>query len=287
MKKLYVIDAMCLFYQAYHAYPNLTSKGRSVGGVYGVATFLERLVKEKHPDYLIIANDTYGKTFRHKMYPEYKANREEKSADFLEQLSLLKKMFKHMNIPLLEDPEYEADDFIGSITKKYANDELHCYIVSRDKDFMQLVNKNVSLFKPVLGGEEQIVGVDGVIQKFGVRPEQVVDVLALMGDTADNVPGVKGIGSKGAAELINGFGNVENLCKSICITKPKFQKKLLGQEEVAKLSKSLVIIKTDIEVDDLEAYALRPVHSTLMNFFLDLEFHSIVNRIKEEAGKPI
>ncbi|RYZ54438.1 MAG: DNA polymerase I, partial [Proteobacteria bacterium] len=208
-KRLFIIDSMAMAFRNFHAIRALsTSQGVPVNAVYGSLMFLAGLIEKEKPDYFLFATDSQEKTFRHDMYEAYKANRSDMPEDLAAQIPLLYRLFQAFQAPLLKESSLEADDLIGSLVHQFASDDLHCYIVSGDKDFMQLVNDNVSLYSPKKGGELFICEKAGVFEKFGCTPEQVIDILALIGDSSDNVPGVPGIGDKGAAKLIQEFGSL-------------------------------------------------------------------------------
>lgn len=279
-KKLFVIDAMALAHRCFWAYPDLsTQAGRKTGVVYGSSKFLTDLITYAQPDYLLAATDPGGKNFRHEIYPDYKATRKEKDAALVEQLPDFYTLFEKMDIPMIKMPGYEADDVIGSIAKQWASPELQVFIVSADKDFMQCVNQNVFLWIPGKhGGPPTIVDTIKVVEKFGVGPSQVVDVLALLGDSADNIPGVKGIGPKKAAPLVKSMGSVEAVYENIHMISGKTAlQKLINGKESALLSKSLATIKTDLELPyTLEEvkYELSPMADKLKDFYKELEFQA-------------
>lgn len=276
-KKLFIIDCLALAYRSYFAYPKLTtSDGRLTGVVYGSSSFLSSMISTQNPDYVIACTDPGTKTFRHDMYPEYKANRKEKDAEFVQQLPDFYKLLEKMKIPLLRQDGFEADDLIGSLAKKFASDDLKVYIVSPDKDFMQCVNPNVFLYKAKKWPEFEIIDTMGVVEKMGVGPAQIVDMLAIMGDAADNVPGVKGIGEKGAAKLVKSLGSVESIYENLHAVPPgKMLQSLVTSRDAALLSKKLVTIKTDIdlatELDSMVRH--KGPNEELKEFYKELQFN--------------
>ena len=287
-KKFFVIDAMAMVFRNYYAFgqrPLTTADGFPTSALYGSAAFMMRLVEKEKPDYLVVASDTKKPTFRHKLYSEYKANRTEMPEDLAEQIEPFFEMLRSMGCKMLKEEGVEADDLIASLAHQYANDEVHLYIVSGDKDFMQLMNKNVSLYSPKKGGLVDIYGPEEVFTKFSCHPHQIIDFLALMGDSADNVPGVAGIGLKGAAKLIGEYGSLENIFESLDSVKNKRQKTALTEnKESAFLSKELVTLKHDLETVPSLENAIFPSSSFAFNenlekFFRKYELTSLLNRM--------
>lgn len=296
-KKLFLIDAMAMAFRSYHAFssrPLTTAQGHPSSALYGCAVLLQKLLDEQRPDYIVIASDSKAKTFRHDLYPQYKANRGEMPEDLAKQIAPLYELFAALGCMVIKQPGFEADDLIGSLVRQFASDDVHCYIVSGDKDFMQLVDENVFLLTPGKGGESVLIDHDGVLAKFGVPPEQVRDVLALMGDSSDNVPGVRGIGPKGAMTLIANFKSLENVYANLAgITNKKLQASLLNNQELAELSKQLVTIRTDIKIpvtlSDMTVRSEDLASDTLLQFFETWEFRSLAQKVKqrrEPTAKP-
>jgi len=280
-KKLFIVDAMNLAHRCYWAYQELTtSQMKPTGMIYGSATFLTNLIQSYKPDYLVMCTDKGGRgTFRHKMYPEYKANRPPKAEELTSQIRDFYRLVHYMGIPLMGVEEYEADDIIGSLAKKVASSELEVYIVSSDKDFMQVIDPNISMLKPLKWPDFDLIGPGKVIEKFGVPPNQVIDVLALMGDASDNVPGVKGIGEKGAAKLIKTYGSLDGVYNNLSKVKGKKAiEGLTNNKPMAYLSKDLVTIRCDVPIHvTLEQMAVSPNalnNEKLTNFYKELEFDS-------------
>lgn len=293
-KRLFVIDAMAMAFRNFHAFgarPLTTSSGLPVSAVYGSLVYLMKLIEEQKPDYLLIATDSKEPTFRHELYKDYKANRTEMPPDLAVQLPYLFRLFEAMGIHTLQESGVEADDLIGTVAKRFSGPDLHCYIVSGDKDFMQLVNDHVFLFTPKKGGENVTISYDGVKEKFGCRPDQVVDVLALIGDTSDNVPGVPGIGEKGAAKLIDQFGTLRDIFLRIDEVKnDRLRENLRSNHDLALLSKKLVTLHTDCTLTHaLEEFSFDPqrslVSDELLSFVTELEFTSQIKRINELRKK--
>lgn len=286
-KRLFIIDSMAMAFRNFHAIRALnTSQGTPVNAVYGCLTFLAGLMEKEKPDYFVFATDSKEKTFRHDIYDAYKANRSEMPEDLATQIPLLYRLFEAFKAPLLKSPGLEADDLIGTLVAQYASDDLHCYIVSGDKDFMQLVGDNVSLYSPKKGGEVLICTKEGVMEKFACLPEQVIDILALIGDASDNVPGVPGIGDKGAAKLISEFGSLDKIYENLDkISNARQKKGLEENRDLAYLSKQLVTIKTDAllpwSLDELRCTPERAIaNAEMLAFVEEMEFKSYIDRTK-------
>ncbi len=287
--RLFIIDAMAMAFRNFHAFgarPISNSKGLPTSAIFGCAQFLVKLIADEKPDYLVIATDTAEPTFRHHLYQPYKANRKEMPADLSVQIPHLFRMFSAMGCVLLKQSGVEADDLIGAIVSRYRGPKLDCFIVSGDKDFMQSIDDHTFLYVPQKGGDAKILGREGVREKFGCRPDQVIDVLALMGDSSDNVPGVRGIGEKGAAKLINTFGSLDNLyAKLEEVSNPKLRESLLAQKDMAFISRKLVTLDIDIP----EIPPLHTLHfddhrqldkSDLLDFFKEMEFRRLTELIE-------
>jgi DNA polymerase-1 len=293
-KRLFIIDAMAMAFRNFHAFgarPLMTSDGFPTSAVFGSANFLLKLIETEKPDYLLVATDSKDATFRHEIYPQYKANRSEMPEDLSKQIPTLFELFDLLGMRLLKEPGMEADDLIGSIVTQFKSQDLECFIVSGDKDFMQLIDDNTFLYSPKKGGEVLLVDRAGVFEKFSCRPDQVIEVLALTGDASDNVPGVKGIGEKGAAKLITEFhtlaGIYENLDK---VSNVRLRTGLEENREMALLSRHLVTIKTDCKIEHpLEEFLYNPesalANPELQSFFERLEFGGLVSRVKIARAK--
>lgn len=286
-KRLFIIDSMAMAFRNYHAIrPLTTSQGIPVNAVYGSLMFLWSLIEREKPDYLAFATDSQEKTFRHQLYDAYKANRKEMPEDLAAQLPYLFRLFSAFQAPLLKEGGLEADDLIGSLVSQNASSDLHCYIVSGDKDFMQLINDDICLYSPKKGNEVVIVGREGVYDKFGCSPEQVIDILALMGDSSDNVPGVHGIGDKGAAKLIQDFQSLDGIYQNLDrITNARQKKGLEDNKDRAYLSQQLVTIKRDCTMHfTLDQLACNPetalANPELLQFLEELEFKTYVEKVK-------
>ena len=286
--RLFLVDGYALIYRAFFALisrPLRTSRGENTSAAWGIVNFVNRLLATHKPEYLGWVHDS-GLSFRHETYPEYKATREklteELQSDFDRGMERICDLLEAYRIPILSLPGYEADDVIGTLAMQGAEAGVNVVIVSGDKDFQQLVRPNVWLLNPGRGGpasvEEQWVGMENASERLGVPPHLVTDYLALLGDTSDNVPGVKGIGDKGAAELVNTFGTVEQILERVGeITKKRPREALLEQADMARLSKDLVTIRCDLPMTlALERMKVQePDRARLRDMFVELEFNTL------------
>lgn len=280
MQELYLIDGMSLVFRAYHALQKsgLKSKdGEPTFAVFAFANVLSSLLEKKQPDFIAVAFDRAEPTFRHKMFPDYKANRDAFPDDLIPQLKRIKELIKLFGIKIIEAPGYEADDIIGTLSKSAAEAGFFVNCMTNDKDYYQLVQQNVRLLKPSKKSDEEfdIVDIPAVYDKFGVEPEKVIDVLALIGDTADNIPGVKGIGEKTAIPLIQKYGSVEGVYNNLeKIERDLIKKKLNDGRNDATVAKQLVTIKLDVELSYTpeNLTIAEPDYPALDKFFADLGF---------------
>ncbi len=286
MNKLLLVDGSALLHRAYHAYPPFTTKsGVVVGAVYGVASILISALDEVKPSHVMVAWDLPKPTFRHLKYVGYKAQRPKADSEMVEQIPLVKDVIKTMGIVQVAEEEYEADDIIGTLSKMGSEDN-EVIILTGDQDTMQLVSPHVRVLTPAKGQNPPVLyGPDEVWNKYGVHPEQIVDYKALIGDSSDNIPGVAGIGPKGAANLIKMFGSLERVYRDIKEVQTHFgeltAKKLADGKESAFLSQDLSRIVTDmplkISLDEMEykSFATEEVKQK----FEELNFKSLVRRI--------
>lgn len=286
--RLFLVDGYALIYRAFYALisrPLTTSKGENTSASWGIANFLQRMITKHQPEYLGWVLDS-GLSFRHERYPAYKATREklteELQSDFDRGMERITQMLDAYRIPVLMLPGYEADDVIGTLVARSVEAGVNVVVVSGDKDFQQLVKPGVWLLNPGRGGpanvEEHWVGVANAEERLGVAPEYVTDYLALVGDSSDNIPGVKGIGDKTASELVKQYGHLESiLAHTAEITKKRPREALLEHADNARLSKELVTIRTDLEVPlDLDSLKIKtPDHLRLRDLFIELEFHGL------------
>lgn len=292
MNKLYLIDGMSLVFRAYHAMfkSGLSSPdGMPTGAIFGFTNIITKLLESENPENIVVVFDTSAPTFRDDMYDLYKANRAEFPADLAPQLLKIKELLNHLSIPQYELDGFEADDIIGTLAKTASKENIKTYCLTSDKDFMQLVDENIKLLRPTSKSEElQLIDYDEVKEKFGVTPEQVIDVQALIGDSVDNIPGVKGIGEKTAFPLIQEYGSLEGLYENLDkITKAAVKSKLENDKEMAFLSKKLVTIKVDCPINfDLNESKLKEADFiSLDKFFQEVGFTTLRRKWQEKALK--
>lgn len=287
-KKLIIIDSSALLYRAFHALPPLKTKsGQETGGIYGFLLTFLKAVKELEADYVAACFDMKAKTFRHEQFEAYKAHRKPAPEGLVGQFALLRDVVRAFNIPVFEKEGFEADDLIATICKLCENEKnLEIFIVSGDLDNLQLVSENIKLYTLGRGIKDSVIyDILKVQERFGVNPSQMNDLKALLGDASDNIPGVKGIGKKTAAEIIQKYHTIENLYEELSTDtaplKPKVKEALKENKENAFLSKKLVQMHNSVEIDfNLEActfgmYNKEKVKNTLSS----LEFHSLVSKI--------
>src|SRR5204862_6414034 len=290
--RLFLVDGYALIYRAFFALisrPLTTSKGENTSASWGIATFLRLLMTNYHPEYLGWVHDS-GLSFRHERYPAYKATREklteELQSDFDRGMDRICQILDGFQIPIISRPGYEADDVIGTLVAKSVEAGVNVVVVSGDKDFQQLVRPGVWLLNPGRGGsanvEEHWVGLENADERLGVAPEFVTDYLALVGDSSDNIPGVRGIGDKTASELVKQYGHLESILSHAGeITKKRPREALLEHAENARLSKELVTIRADLAVPfDLDSLKVKvPDHQRLRDPYIDLELHTLARHI--------
>ncbi len=285
-KKLFLLDSYALIFRSYYAFinnPMRNSKGMNTSTVFGFTLTLDELIRKEAPTHIIAAFDSAGPTFRHEMFQPYKANRDETPEDIRESVPWVKELLNAYRIPIIEKMGYEADDIIGTIAKEAEKQGFEVYMVTPDKDFAQLVSENIFMYKPGKGGNPpEILGIPEIREKFSIeRPEQVIDILALWGDSSDNIPGAPGIGEKTAKKLIESFGSVEGVYNNLNSLKGKQKENLEISFEQVKLSKVLATIRLDVPLDfDLKQSELKPLEKpTLENLFDELNFKNLKTRI--------
>ncbi len=293
-ERLFLLDGMALAYRAYFAFiarPLINSKGMNTSAIYGFVTSLMRILEDEKPEHIAVVFDTKEPTFRHEMYAPYKATREKMPEDMSSQLGLLKDVVRAFNVPVIELPGYEADDIIGTLARRAEKERVLTYMVTGDKDFMQLISPYIKMFKPGKGGDDaEVVEEAGVLEKFGVEPEKVIDVLGLIGDKSDNVPGVPGVGEKTAIPLVQKYGSMEELYKHVAeIPQKGLREKLINNKELAFLSKKLVTIHVDVpvKINFHELKANTPDTPALIKYFSELEFRSLVNKLSGVVSTSI
>src|SRR5574344_889223 len=300
MDKLFLLDAYALIYRSYYAFmksPRINSKGLNTSCVMGFCNTLNEILTKEKPTHIAVAFD-HGKTFRHEAFPAYKAQREETPEDIKLSVPIIKNILDAYHIPLLQVDGFEADDVIGTLATKAGKKGVETYMLTPDKDYGQLVKENVFMYRPRYGDAGyEILGVSDIEEKYGISsPLQVIDLLGLMGDAADNIPGCPGVGEKTAVKLINEFGSVENLITGTEKLKGALKKKVEENIEQIKFSKFLATIKIDVPIE-LNLNKIKkeePNADELEKIFEDLEFKSLANKIlnkpkekkKEQNNQP-
>lgn len=283
MSKLFLIDAYALIYRSYYAFlrnPRINSKGLNTSAIMGFCNTLNEVLTKESPTHIGVAFD-HGKTFRHDAFPEYKAQREETPEDIKLSVPLIKQILEAMHIPILQVDGFEADDIIGTIATRFGSDGIETFMLTPDKDYGQLIGPNVFMYRPRHGGGYEIIGEKEVGDKYGIpTPAQVIDLLALMGDTADNFPGCPGVGEKTAAKLINQFGSIDNMLQHTDEIKGKLREKVENAVEDIKMSKFLATIRTDVpmQLDLDELKVEQPDEAKLRTIFEELEFRTLINK---------
>lgn len=290
-KKLFLLDAYALIYRAYYALiraPRMTSKGFNTSAIFGFVNTLEEVIKKEAPTHIAVCFDPSGPTFRHEAYPEYKAQRDAQPEDITLSVPYIKDIIKAYGIPIVEVKGYEADDVIGTLSCRAEKEGYVTYMMTPDKDYGQLVTENVFMYKPsVKGGEMEIRGPKEVCEKYGIEsPRQVIDLLALEGDSVDNIPGCPGVGEKTAVKLIGQWRSVENLLEHTNEIKGALQKKLIENSEKILFSKFLATIKTDVPVEiELDSLRRREADTDeLVRIYGELEFRTFISRINDRKA---
>ena len=292
MAKLFLIDAYALIYRSYYAFiksPRINSKGLNTSAVMGFCNTLNEVLTKEKPTHIGVAFD-HGKTFRHDAFPEYKAQREETPEDIKLSVPLIKQVLEAMHIPILQVDGFEADDIIGTIATRFGADGIDTFMLTPDKDYGQLIGPNVFMYRPRHGGGYEILGEKEVGEKYGIpTPAQVIDLLALMGDSADNFPGCPGVGEKTAAKLINQFGSIDNMLQHTDEIKGKLREKVENAVEDIKMSKFLATIRKDVplQLDLDELKVEQPDETKLRAIFEELEFKTLINKfLNKGESKP-
>ncbi len=288
-KKIFFLDAYALIYRAYYTFiknPRRNTKGFDTSAAWGFTNTLNSVLREYNPDYIGVVFDPAGLNFRHELYPDYKANRPPTPESIKTNIPYIKDIIRAFSIPVIEQKGYEADDLIGTLAKKAEKEGLQVYMMTPDKDYLQLVSENIFVLKPAArGNKAEIIGIEQVREKFGVeRPEQVIEVLAMWGDSSDNVPGIPGIGEKKAKKYVKEYGSLKGLYENIDKIKGKQKINIEQNKEQAELSHKLVEIELNVPIDfNKEEYKRRkPNLEALLKIFDELEFRSISQKIKNE-----
>ena len=292
MDKLFLLDAYALIYRSYYAFiknPRINSKGMNTSAIMGFVNTLNEILTKEKPTYIGVAFD-HGKTFRNEAFPEYKAQREETPEDIKLSIPIIKELLEAFHIPILQVDGFEADDVIGTLALKAGAAGIETYMLTPDKDYGQLVRENVFQFRPRHGGGYEKMGPKEVCEKYGISStNQIIDLLALMGDSADNFPGCPGVGEKTAVKLINEFENIDNLLQHTDEIKGKLREKVENAVEDIKMSKFLATIRIDVPIDfNAEEFRLvEPDREKLRKLFLDLEFKTLADKILNKVeNKP-
>ncbi|WP_405371334.1 DNA polymerase I [Phocaeicola sp.] len=292
MEKLFLLDAYALIYRAYYALiknPRINSKGFNTSAIMGFVNTLEDVLKKEQPTHIGIAFDPAGPTFRHEAFEQYKAQREETPEAIRLSVPIIKDIIRAYRIPILEVPGFEADDVIGTLATEAGKQGIKTYMMTPDKDYGQLVSDNVFMYRPKYGDKEfEVMGVEEVKAKFDIQsPLQVIDMLGLMGDSADNIPGCPGVGEKTAQKLIAQFGSIENLLEHTHELKGAIKTKIENNRQQIEFSKFLATIKTDVPVTlDMESLKRKSINEEeLRKIFEELEFRTLIDRILKSEKK--
>lgn len=287
--KLFLLDAYALIYRAYYAFiknPRINSKGENTSAILGFVNTLEEVLKKEKPTHIGVAFDPSGPTFRHEAFEQYKAQREETPEDIRFSVPIIKRIIQAYRIPILEVPGFEADDVIGTLSTEAGRKGITTYMMTPDKDYGQLVNENVFMYRPKHNGGFEVMGPEEIKAKFAIEStEQVVDILGLMGDSSDNIPGCPGVGEKTAQKLIAQFGSIESLLEHTNELKGALKKKVEENKEQIRFSKFLATIKTDVPIElNMEALVREePNEEELRKIFEELEFRSLIDRILKKT----
>ena len=291
--KLFLLDAYALIYRAYYAFiknPRINSKGFNTSAILGFVNTLEEVLKKENPTHIGVAFDPSGPTFRHEAYEQYKAQREETPEAIRLSVPIIKDIIRAYRIPILEVPGYEADDVIGTLATEAGKQGITTYMMTPDKDYGQLVSNNVFMYRPKHSGGFEIMGIEEIKAKFDIQStEQVIDMLGLMGDSSDNIPGCPGVGEKTAQKLVAEFGSIENLLAHTDQLKGALKTKVEANREMITFSKFLATIKVDvpIKLDMSTLVREEPDEEELRKIFEELEFRTLINRVLKKADTPL
>ena len=291
MDKLFLLDAYALIYRSYYAFiknPRINSKGQNTSAIIGFCNTLNEVLQKEQPSHIGVAFDPHGPTFRSEAFPAYKAQRDATPEDIHKAVPIIKDILRAYHIPILQIDGYEADDVIGTLAKKADSIGVKCYMLTPDKDYGQLVTELANIYRPRHGGGYEVMGPKEVCEKYGITtPPQIIDLLALMGDSADNFPGCPGVGEKTAVKLINDFGSVEQLLLRTNELKGALQKKVMEHVDDIKMSYFLATIKTDvpIELNMDELKLVEPDNDKLRQLFTELEFKQLADKLLKKPQK--
>ena len=291
--RLFLLDAYALIYRAYYAFikfPRIDSKGRNTSAIFGFVNTLEDVLRNANPTHIAVGFDPAGPTFRHEEYKDYKAQREATPEVIKASIPIIKEIINAYNIPILEVPGFEADDVIGTLAKKMDRERFDVYMMTSDKDYGQLTEPSIYIYRPKYGGNDyEILNDKKVIEKYGINePSQVIDLLGLMGDTSDNIPGCPGVGEKTAIKLLNQFGTIENLLANTDKLKGAQKRNVEENKEQILFSKYLATIKTDVPIDinENELILKEKNEDEIKRIFEDLEFRTLLVRIFKQDPTP-
>ena len=288
MKTLLLIDAYAMIYRAYYAFiraPRMNSRGENTSAIFGFVVTFEDLLKRLKPSHIAVAFDPAGPTFRHEAFEQYKAQRQETPEDIRWAVPRIKQILQAMNVPILEVPGYEADDVIGTIAHKAEKEGFEVYMATPDKDYGQLVTEHIFMYRPLHTGGFEKLGPQEVCEKYGLQNQsQVIDLLGLMGDSSDNIPGCKGVGEKTAVQLLQQFGSIDNLLANTDQLKGALQRKVQEQVEEIRFSRFLATIKTDVPIDfDAQTLVYQERNwDSLASLYRELEFNSLLKQAPAE-----
>jgi 5''-3'' exonuclease (including N-terminal domain of PolI) len=291
--KLLLIDAYALIYRSYYAFiknPRINSKGVNTSAVFGFINTLEDVLRRVGPTHVAVGFDPSGPTFRHEAFEEYKAQREETPEVIRQSVPVIRDIINAYNIPILEVPRYEADDVIGTVAKIAESKGFDVYMMTPDKDYGQLVSDHIFQYRPKFGGDYETLGVKEVLEKYTLTSiSQMTDLLGLMGDSSDNIPGCPGVGEKTAQKLLEEFGSIENLLNNTDKIKGALRTKVEENKEQILFSKYLATIVTDVPIDFDVASCLRvkPDDNRLADIYTDLEFKAFLAKLNVSVQKEI
>ena len=291
-KRLFLLDAYALIYRSYYAFiknPRINSKGMNTSAIFGFVNTLEELLRKENPSHIAVGFDPAGPTFRHEAFEQYKAQREETPEAIRQSVPVIKEIISAYRIPVVEVPGFEADDVIGTLAKLAEKEGFDTYMMTPDKDYGQLVSPRIFMYKPKFGGDFEVLGVEEVLKRFSITsPEQVIDILGLMGDASDNIPGCPGVGEKTAIKLVGEFGSIENLLENTDRLKGALKSKIESNREQIRFSKFLATIRTDVPVTFDEKALLREEvdEQKIRKIFEELEFRSLADRVLGRSVSP-
>lgn len=292
MRNLLLIDAYAMIYRAYYAFiraPRMNSRGENTSAIFGFVVTFEDLLKRLKPSHIAVAFDPAGPTFRHEAFEQYKAQRQETPEDIRWAVPRIKEILQAMNVPILEVPGYEADDVIGTIAHKAEKEGFDVYMATPDKDYGQLVTEHIFMYRPRHTGGFEKLGPQEVCEKYGLQNQlQVIDLLGLMGDSSDNIPGCKGVGEKTAVQLLQQFGSIDNLLANTDQLKGALQRKVQEQVEEIRFSRFLATIKTDVPIEfDAQSLVCQERNwEQLTSLYRELEFNSLLKQAPSKQAQP-